>query len=244
MANHRLRGAMTAHGVTNSRLAEAVGVDSKSVERWVTQDRQPHGTTRSKVAATLGRDETYLWPGLLAGRRAAAASNAEFVQMWAAREDVPHEVWRALMAQAHETLEVLVYAGGFLVETLGFADIVTAKAQQGAAIRILLGDSESEAVRARGREEGLPTLAQRCRSTMEYLADTVAIPGVSIRTHHTPLYASLYRFDGSMLVNTHTYGAYAARSPVQHLQQVPGGRLFSLYTNSFEQVWAAGRPVV
>lgn len=235
---------MTAVGLTTSRLADAVAVDSKSVERWITQDRQPHAATRVRVAQALGRDETYLWPGLLAGGRAAAASSAEFVQMWAAREDVPHEVWRALMHQAHETIEVLVYAGGFLVETLGFADIVAEKASKGATIRILLGDSDSEAVRARGREERLPTLAQRCRSTMEYLADTVSVPGVFIRTHHTPLYASLYRFDGSMLVNTHTFGAYAAKSPVQHLQQVPGGRLFSLYTHSFEQVWATGRPVV
>jgi transcriptional regulator with XRE-family HTH domain len=234
---------MIARGLTNSRLAEAVEVDPKSVERWITQDRQPHARTRAKVADVLGRGETYLWPGLLAGGRAAAASNAEFVQMWAARADVPHEVWRALMAQTHNTIEVLVYAGGFLVEALGFADLVAEKASKGATVRILLGDSDSEAVRARGREEGLPTLPQRCRSTMEYLADAVAVPRVSIRTHHTPLYASIYRFDGSMLVNTHTFGAYAARSPVQHLQEVPGGRLFSLYTQSFEQVWATGRPV-
>jgi transcriptional regulator with XRE-family HTH domain len=244
VSNERLRGAILARDLTISRLASLVDVDAKSVERWVTQSRQPHPRTRAKVASALGREETYLWPGLLTGSRAAAASTSEFVQMWAARSDVPLDVWREIMRQTRETVEILVYAGGFLVETLGFADYVVEKAVEGAQVRILLGDSNSEAVRARGVEENLLTLPQRCRSTLEYLADALAIPGVSIRTHHTPLYASIYRFDGTMLVNTHTFGAYAARSPVQHLQEVPGGRLFALYTHSFEQVWATARPVV
>ncbi len=67
---------------------------------------------------------------------------------------------------------------------------------------------------------------------------------VDIRTHRTPLYNSIYRFDDSMLVNTHSYGAYAARSPVQHLQRVPGGQLFDFYLDSFEAVWATGRPAL
>src|SRR5689334_23033461 len=124
MSNERLRGAMAARDITNRHLAEMIGVDTKSVERWVTQDRQPHSRTRLKVAEILGREETFLWPALLAGARTTAASVAEFVQMWAARSDVPHEVWRAVMDQARDTVDVLVYAGGFLVETLGFAQYV------------------------------------------------------------------------------------------------------------------------
>lgn len=244
MANHRLRGAMTAAGFTNSRLAECLSVDSKTVERWITQGRQPHPSTRAHISKLLGHEETYLWPGLLVGGRAAETSRAEVVQMWAARADVPHEVWRALMRQTNETIEILVYSGGFLVESLGFVDVVAEKARAGARIRILLGDPDSAAVRERGHAEGLPTLPQRCKSTAEYLADCLELPQVSLRIHDTPLYTSIYRFDDNMLVNTHVYGAYAARAPVQHLQRVPGGRLFTLYADSFEQVWATGRPVV
>ena len=58
------------------------------------------------------------------------------------------------------------------------------------------------------------------------------------------LYASLFRFDESMMVNTHTYGAYAARSPVLHLRRVPGGQLFDYYDRAYERVWAAGDDVI
>lgn len=244
MTNHRLRGAMSASGYTNHRMAEQLSVDTKTVERWLTQDRLPHPTTRAKIAMLLGHDETYLWPSLLTGHRAAAASISEFVQMWPSRADVPHDVWRTLMNEASETIEVLVYSGGFLVESLNFAQVVAEKARAGCSVRILLGDPNSENVRARAREEGLPALPQRCRSTAEYLAPNLELAAVSMRIHDTPLYNSIYRFDGSMLVNTHAYGVYAAKAPVQHLQHIPGGRLFSFYTESFEHVWSSGRPVV
>ncbi|WP_157224056.1 XRE family transcriptional regulator [Nocardia paucivorans] len=166
------------------------------------------------------------------------------VQIWPTRLEVPHDVWRALMRQVTNRIDVLVYAGGFLVESLDFVDVVRTKAAAGVVIRILLGESDSPEVIARSREEGLPSLPQRCRSTLEYLWETTSSPMVDIRTHRTPLYNSIYRFDDSMLVNTHSYGTYAARSPVQHLQRVPGGHLFGYYTESFEAVWATGRPAL
>ena len=69
------------------------------------------------------------------------------------------------------------------------------------------------------------------------------LPGVQVRTHQTTLYASQFRFDDSMLVNNHTYGSWAAQSPVLHLRRVPGGPLFSYYNRAFERVWATGEPV-
>ena len=59
----------------------------------------------------------------------------------------------------------------------------------------------------------------------------------------TVLYASQYRFDDSALINNHTYASQAARSPVLHLQKVPGGQLFDYYQHAFERVWATGEPV-
>ncbi|AHH17644.1 hypothetical protein NONO_c28520 [Nocardia nova SH22a] len=244
MPNERLRGAMAAADVTKRALAERVEVNVKTVERWLTQGRRPHPGLRLAVARELGRDETYLWPELLADGRAAAASLSEIVQIWPTRPRVPHEVWHALMRQASSRIDVLVYAGGFLVESLDFVNIVRTKASANVWIRILLGEHESPEVMARAREEGLPSLPQRCRSTLEYLWETMSSPMVDIRTHRTPLYNSIYRFDDSMLVNTHSYGAYAARSPVQHLQRVPGGQLFDYYLDSFEAVWATGRPAL
>ncbi|MFD4402463.1 hypothetical protein ACFWPH_06815 [Nocardia sp. NPDC058499] len=122
-------------------------------------------------------------------------------------------------------------------------NVVRAKAGAGVQVRILLGESDAPEAVARGREEGLPSLAKRCESTLEYLRETMDLPMVDIRMHRTTLYNSIYRFGDSLLVNTHSYGAYASKSPVQHLQNVPGGRLFAYYMNSFEAVWKTGRTV-
>ena len=164
MTNHRLRNAMAAAELTNARLAEQVGVDTKSVERWVTQGRQPHPTTRGRVARVLGFEETYLWPALLTSSRGLGASQSELVQLWPTRNEVPADVWRTLISRAERRMEILVYAGGFLVETFQLVDLMRAKSELGAEVRILIGDASCEAVRARGAEEGLPTLPQRCQS--------------------------------------------------------------------------------
>ncbi|MBO0856178.1 MAG: XRE family transcriptional regulator [Nocardia sp.] len=244
MTNERLRGAMAAKNLTKHALAERLDVNTKTIERWITQDRCPHPPLRLETARILGCDETYLWPELLAGTRSTTASLSEIVQIWPTRPEVPQEVWRAIMQQATEHIDVLVYAGGFLVESLDFVNVVRAKAAEGVQIRVLLGESDAPEVAARAREEGLPSLPQRCQSTLEYLRDTINLPMVNIQTHRTTLYNSIYRFGDSMLVNTHSYGAYAAKSPVQHLQKVPGGRLFDYYLESFEAVWKTGRPAL
>lgn len=241
--NSRLRSAMSAAEMSTNALAAAVEVDAKSVERWVTQGRQPHARTRAQVAKVLGFDETYFWPELLGTGRSIGASQAELVQLWPTRDAVPADVWRTLIAQSHECIEVLVYAGGFLFETFHLVDTVREKAAQGVRVRILVGDSSCDAVRARATEEGLPTLAARCLSTLEYLTEVMSLDGVAVRTHRTTLYASQFSFDDSMLVNTHTYGSWAARSPVQHLRRVPEGQIFRYYTDTFERVWATGRDV-
>jgi transcriptional regulator with XRE-family HTH domain len=241
--NQRLRNALAARGLTTAALAERVQVDGKSVERWITQERMPHPATRARVAQVLGHEETYFWPRLLGSEQTRNATNSELVQVWPTRADVPGDVWRSLFDQAASDVDILVYSGGFLIEAHNLVDIIQTKAAAGANFRLLLGDPRCEAVRLRSQDEGLPSLIQRCQSTQEYLRPVADLPGVSIRTHQTTLYASQYRFDGSMLVNPHTYGSYAAQAPMLHLQRVPGGRLFDFYGRAFERVWATGEPL-
>jgi transcriptional regulator with XRE-family HTH domain len=243
MPNHRLRNALIAAETTQTQLAQAVEVDPKSVERWITQDRVPHPTTRARVAAMLGFEETYFWPALLGSEGSRAASQAELVQLWPTRNTVPEEVWRSMFDQATDQIDILVYAGGFLIEAYDLVEVIKRKSDAGVAMRILLGDSRCEQVRIRGVEEGLPTLAERCRSSVEYLASVAGLAGVEIRLHQTVLYASHYRFDHAMLINNHTYGSWAARSPVMHLTKVPGGHLFDYYDAAFDRVWETGQSV-
>lgn len=241
MTNHRIRSALTARGLTGSQLAGTVGVDPKSVERWMTQGRVPHRGTRARVAEALGYEESYLWPQLLLESRASSAAQSELVQLWPTRESVPGDVWRSLLDRTKRRIDVLAYSGGFLVEVFGLANELERLSMGGGQARVLVGDPASEAVRRRGEAEGLPTLPARAASTLDYLAGVRNLDGVEVRVQDAPLYASIYRFDDEILVNTHTHGAPAKDSPVFHYQKTQEGHMFAYYSAAFDRVWAEGR---
>jgi hypothetical protein len=85
-------------------------------------------------------------------------------------------------------------------------------------------------------------MAERVRIALSYLAPAMDAPGVEFRLHDTTLYNSIFRSDGTMLVNTHAYGSGAGGNPVLHLQRVAGGRVFDTYQQSFERVWEEASP--
>ena len=102
MANERLRKTITAAGRDYHWLAERVGVDPKTVERWVLQDRVPHRVHRQAAAALLEQDEAFLWPSLLSDPQTHAASEAEVLRMYPTRGAVPLDLWVSLIKGATE----------------------------------------------------------------------------------------------------------------------------------------------
>lgn len=242
MGNERLRGTMAACGLSSTELAERVQVDPKTVERWISSGRTPYRTHRWKVAQALGVDQVYLWPEALDDKRTQAASSAELVALYPNRGFVPGPMWTDLVTGAKERVNLLVYAGLFWFDA--YPDIVGALAERadaGVRVRLLFGDPDSAAVRARGIEEGID-MAARVRVTLSLIAPLLSHGGIEVRLHETTLYASIYQADDVMLANTHVYGAPAAHSPVLHLQRVPQGRLFAHYSQSYERVWDQARP--
>lgn len=246
MPNERLRGAIAAAGFTVEAVAEHVGVDRKTVERWISTDRVPHRPHRWKTAALLQRDETFLWPSLASDPRVQGASDAEFVQLYPHRGAVPHDLWRRLVDDATDSIDLLVYSGLFFFDNRPDAtEVLTEKANQGVRIRILVGNPRSEEVMKRSEEEGIGRdgLSARIQITLSYLGKIMTVAGVDVRVHDTILYNSIYRSDTTMLVNPHVYGSGAPFNPVIHLQRVPGGRMFDHYQTSFEKVWDAAAKV-
>lgn len=239
MANERLRSTITAAGQSIDSVADHVGVDPKTVERWVLRDRVPHRRHRWKTAELLGKDEAYLWPAILDDARTQAASDAELVHLYPTRSMVPAGLWRSLL-EARDSLDLLAYAGLFLADTN--ADLgreLRRLGESGVRVRVLLGDPASDAIRRRGEEEKIGSaMAGRAQLALNALVPAMGAPGVEVRLHQTTLYNSIYRSDATMLVNTHIYGSPAAHNPVLHLQRVAGGRLFDTYQRSFEAVWA------
>lgn len=239
MSNERLRSALLKRGLTYADLGAQVQVDPKTVERWVTQPRRPHRAHRLRVAAVLGEDDGFLWPETANDRASVSASQAEIVEVFPNRGSVSSEFWLAMVDRAVDQIDLLAYAASFIHDALpDFAELVASKARSGVRVRLLFGDPDSEAVAKRGEEEGIgDLLAARCRLTWSYWTPFLGEQGIEARKHGSTLYSSLFRFDDTLLVNTHALGVAASHSPVLHLRKVAGGRLVEQYVRSLEMCW-------
>ncbi len=225
--------------MTPAALAAAVDVDVKTVGRWLAEDRTPYPVTRIKIARILDQQETYLWPSLLGQPEGCAAAMSEIDGIWPTRAAISSATWHDLFTRTAKRLDILVYAGEFLIETLDLVEVLTLKADQGASIRILIGDGNSRAVRQRAEEESEPWLPDRCRSLARALSGVGQSRRVEVRLHDTTLYASHFRFDNVMLINGHAFGASDALSPVSRYRSATGAHLFDFYARAYERVWLA-----
>lgn len=239
MANERLRDALQSQGVTPVQLAEELGVDSKTVERWITKERAPYPKYRHAVAAKLNERECYLWPSAVSNAKAEQISESEIVKLYPHRSAVPGDLWDRLLGNAATRIEILVYVGMFMTEKPDLIAILKGKAAKGVQIRILFGDRDSDAVIQRSIDEGIGrnTISAKIDHALAHFQPLVPVSGAEIRTHRTVLYNSLYRFDDEMIVNPHVFGKIASHAPAMHLRRLSAGDLFTMYADSFDAVW-------
>jgi hypothetical protein len=245
MPNDRLRDGLLKQGVTPAMLADKLGVDPKTVERWITQNRNPYPRYRHSIAALLRESESYLWPDALPTERAAQVSQSEVVNIYPRRGAVPQDLWQRLLDQVTRQVGILVYGGLFLPEqNHRWIPTLREKAEAGAQVELLFGDPEGKHVAERGDDEGIGSaMASKARNALAFYKELRDLDTVGIYYHDTTLYNSIYRFDDDMLVNTHLYGTPAAYAPVLHLRRLGGGELFDNYTASFNRVISRSRAV-
>ncbi|MDV6014523.1 DUF5919 domain-containing protein [Haloechinothrix sp. LS1_15] len=243
MVNERLRAAMESRGINPVELAHSVGVDPKTVERWIGTERVPYSRHRRAVAAKLEVGERYLWPNAVSIERADRASQSEVVQVYPHRNAVPDSLWDRLITEARTYVDVLVYVGMFLTEKPTLVDTLRAKAESGARIRLLFGERNSDAVIRRSLDEGIGrnTISAKIDHALAHFAPLKGTRGVEIRTHDAVLYNSIYRFDDEMIVNPHVFGKLAAHAPAMHLRRLAAGELFTTYADSVDAVWETAR---
>ena len=243
MRNERLRALLLERGETLDKLADAIQVHAKTVERWITTGRIPYRSHRFAVAAFFGVDEAYIWPDALDRDEVAAVSQSEVVQVWPHRWAVPRDTWGHFFSQAEREIGALVYSGMFMAEDIGLHRLFADRARAGVQVRLLLGDPDSRNVAERGESEGIDEgMAAKVRNAIVLFGKLLAEPGVELRLHSTVLYNSIYRADDQLLVNTHIYGVMANNAPVFHLRKIPGGEMASSYLESFERVWESATP--
>lgn len=244
MTNERLRDAMLRNGLDLDQVAKATGVDRKTVERWIMKGRLPYPRHRHAIASMVRETENYLWPDAIPAERKAEIAESEVVKLYPHRHSVPTELWERLFSTAEHHIEILLFSGMFLADNPTIAKTLKTKADEGVKIRLLIGDPASRAVARRSEEEGIGkgTVAAKVRNALAFYKPLDGLPNVSIRSHGTTLYNSIYRFDDDMLVNTHVYGFIAGHAPVLHLRRLSGGELFETYSESFDAVWNAAKP--
>ena len=244
MANERLRALLLEQRLTTAKLAEAVQVDAKTVERWIVAGRVPYRKHRYDVAAFFGVDESFIWPDALDHEQVLSASESEIVAVYPYRRAVPRDAWGHLFGQAEREIGILAYSCYFLAEDAGVRQLLAEKAESGVRVRILLGDPESPLVLERGQSEGIgDTMPAKVRSAITMFQSLQSVPNVEIRLHGTILYNSIYRGDDQVFVNTHIYGVMANNAPFFHLRKIPGGAMAVNYLESFERVWNEAEPI-
>lgn len=245
MPNDRLREAMRRAGHSYDSLAAAVGVDAKSVERWVSCDRVPHARNRLAAGRLLNEADTWLWPETANGRHAGAAAKSELVQLCTRRSMLGAADWMRLFSTAASQIDLLAYASLFLPEQLPTAiDLLRVKARDGVPVRVLLGEPNSAAVRTRGVEEGIgDAVSIKVQNALSLLRNPLGeTPNITVRLHGTTLYTSIYRADDEMIANPHVIGLPAGQAPALQLRRVEDGGVFDTYAAAYERVWMDAKP--
>lgn len=244
MANERLRRAMTIAHVDVSMIADATGVDPKTVQRWVS-GRIPHPRHRWAIAKALNEREDYLWPSEHAEKPANPGDQtAEIIAAYGHRSDFSSAAWWQLFVQAQHQIDLLGYAMHFLPEQLpDLMTLLKEKSAAGCHIRIAIGDPTSPRIRDRDKEENLGgTLPARIRSTLHHFQELWDCVNVEIRYHTAPLYNSVFQFDDEMCVTPHLYSVHGSKAPLLHLRRLGPSGLFADFAMHFKAIWETTKP--
>lgn len=244
MSNERFRATLLDSDYDERSLAAELGLDPKSIQRWITREVTPRRGTALRAAKVLGVSPLWLWPNLEMDRQ--AASQAEIVTLYPHRSEVPRRLWLDLLATARKRVWLYANASLFLPEDNPESiEILRKKADNGADVRILMADPDSELCVRRGREERLfEGIPARVRMALSYYAPLVGTNGIDFRLQSETLYNSIFVYDDDMLINQHVYGMYGYMAPILHLRRMEGGDFFDMYIRSFDRVWDVSSEIV
>jgi hypothetical protein len=237
---HPLAHAFRSVGLDAVGVAAQLGVDPKTVHRWLA-GRMPYPRHRAALVDLTGWTARDLWPHVT-DPVAPEPVNDEVRVAYPHRSAVPADAWRRLFERAEHEIGVLAYSGLFLAEDTVAQRLLRDKARAGVRVRIVLGDLGSQHVARRGADEGLDNvMTARIRNALILYRPLTDEPRIHLRLHDTVLYNSIYLADDELLVNMHVYGCPASHAPVLHLHRLLSDGMAATYIASFERVWSAAR---
>lgn len=184
--------AMTEAGETADTLAGQLGVDPKTVQRWVNPGRPPRPRHRAQIAAILGRSVVELWPDVLKRREPV------WFRPWVEIEREAVSLRAFQLAWVPGLLQTEAYARA----TVEGEALSPAKAEELAAARVgrqsllrrpqppqLVAVLDEGVLRRAVARDGAAAMREQC----EHLAACAVLPGVQIHVvpAGTPVYAGL-----------------------------------------------------
>jgi len=243
--NVALRQAMAEARMTEQALARRVGVDEKTVGRWVTHDgRIPHPRHRWAACEALGVDEAVLWPEAI---RAAVKTgpDREIAAVYPYRSACPASLWRRLITSAATEIMFAGYTNYFLwIEQPNLGAALRRKAGMGCRVRFLIGDPHSEVTRRREEAEATSlTVSTRIAVTLEQLERLRDVEGIEARFSDRHIALSVFAFDDDMIVTPHLANLVGHDSPAFHLRRHQDEGVFDRFAMHVSALWAEGRDV-
>ncbi|MFG3110166.1 hypothetical protein [Streptomyces tendae] len=183
--------------MTIEGLADHLGIDPKSVDRWLNSDRTPHARNAEAAAKLLGADAYHLWPKLGERHRSTPSAQDEVVACYPMRSTVPYTLWRSTLANATTVIDLAVSNLLFLADAVwDLPTLLADKASAGVRVRIVTPENPAGPVT--GLDDVFPSL--------------LAVPGLRLSTH-PGLRADVMRADDDLLVTTPIDGLTPAMAP-------------------------------
>ena len=169
------------------------------------------------------------------------------INTWNSRGDYPAKEWISRISSTNGDINILCYAMHFLLDEPDFDDELIKVAKDGKKVRILVGLSNGEYVKARTIEEKSEgDIGERIKRVSDRLAcinnELPEGKKIEIKYHDTPLYASIYVFGSNMLVTPQLYATRGAKAPLLEIKDTENAQsLFKKYLRMFDAVWAVGK---
>ncbi|MGH2872961.1 MAG: helix-turn-helix domain-containing protein [Solirubrobacteraceae bacterium] len=220
MENEHLRTAITRAGLTLEEFADSVGVDVKTVQRWIAGRAAPYRRNRARVAGALDTTEDALWPDTVAapttspgpGTATPAGTDVVAGYGYATNRDAPDPV--DMVRSAAERIELILPNLSSDV-----VDLLLAKAAEGCHARVIIEAADGQ----------VKTL--------------LGIDGIEIYASPGGESYGLYRADEQMLLALHRIGAPGEPSPVILIARRTRAGLFDRLVNEFEERWEKTAPL-
>jgi transcriptional regulator with XRE-family HTH domain len=243
--NQALRHAMSDAKMSEQALARRIGVDEKTVARWVQEARVPHPRHRWAACEVLEVDEAVLWPEAIRDT-VKTGPDREVAAVYPYRSACPASLWRKLITDAKTEITFAGYTNYFLwIEQPNLGSALRRKASQGCRVRFLLGDPDSEVTRQREEvEQTSLTVSTRIAVTLDELRKLRGSEGIEARFSDRHIALSVFVFDHDMIVTPHLSNLVGHNSPAFHVRRHQDDGVFDRFASHVQALWDEGRDVL